>query len=95
MNILGIINFHAGNHDRSLDLFQRNIERGGPNSPGTQVYLAATLASLGRLDEAGTIYKLIATQKEVFDYEAWLNRSFKREEDINMVLDELHRIENQ
>lgn len=95
MNILGIINFHAGSHARALELFQRNIERGGPNSPGTQVYLAATLASLGRLDEAGTIYKLIATQKEVFDYEAWLNRSFRRKEDVNMVLDELHRIENQ
>ncbi|HID29113.1 MAG TPA: hypothetical protein EYP19_03815 [Desulfobacterales bacterium] len=93
MNILGIINFHAGNHVRAQELFQRNIERGGPNSPGTQVYLAATLASLGRLDEAGTIYKLIATQKEVFDYEAWLNRSFRREDDVKKVLHQLRKIE--
>ena len=92
MNILGIINFHAGNHARALELFQRNIERGGPNSPGTQVYLAAALASLGRLDEAGTIYKLVILQKDVFDYEAWLNRSFRKEEDVNKVLDALYLV---
>ena len=94
MNILGIINFHAGNHAGALELFQRNVERGGPNSPGTQVYLAAALASLGRLDEAGSIYKLIRVQKDVFDYEAWLNRSFRKEEDVNKVMNELRKIGN-
>lgn len=94
MNILGIINFHAGSHVVALELFQRNIERGGPNSPGTQVYLAATLASLGRLDEAGSIYKLIRVQKDVFDYEAWLNRSFRKGRDVDKVMNELRKIGN-
>ena len=94
LNILGMINFHAGKHARALELLQRNIERGGPNGPGTQVYLAASLASLGRLNEAKNIYKLINLQKGEFNYIKWLNRSFKREEDVNKVLDEFQKISN-
>jgi len=92
LNILGLINFHTGKHARALELFERNIKRGGPSNPGIQAYQAAALASLGRLDEARSLYQLIELQKEIFDYEEWLRRSFRNENEVKKVLNELQKI---
>lgn len=89
LNILGLVNFHAGKHDKALELFERNIKRGGPSNPGIQAYQAAALASLGRVDEARSIYTLIELQKNEFNYEQWLRRSFRKVEDANKVIDVL------
>ncbi|MBE9525876.1 MAG: hypothetical protein IME94_02790 [Proteobacteria bacterium] len=92
LNILAVINFHIGNYHKTLELFERNIKRGGPIHSGTQSHQVAALVKLGRMKEAGNIYNLMKLHREDFNYIKWLKRSFKMEEDANKVLIELQKI---
>jgi TolB-like protein len=52
LNVLGMICFVAGRYAESADVFQRNIDRGGPIGPPALVFRTAALAADGRADEA-------------------------------------------
>lgn len=92
LNILAVINFHIGNYNKTLELLERNIKRGGPIHAGTQSHQVAALVKLGRMQEAGSIYNIMTLYREEFNYIKWLKRSFKLEEDANKVLIELKKI---
>jgi adenylate cyclase len=51
-NVLGVILFHAGRLQEALEALQENDRLGGPDGPHMAYYRAATLARLGRIDEA-------------------------------------------
>jgi adenylate cyclase len=52
LNILGVVNYHAGNYEASLAAFRRSRDRGGPITPGHRAYAAAAMVALGRTQEA-------------------------------------------
>ena len=54
LNVLGFVCFVAGRYAESIDVFQRNIDRGGPIGPPALAFRTAALATEGRTEEART-----------------------------------------
>ena len=52
LNILGITCFVSGRYAEAIDVFQRNIDRGGPIGPPALAFRTAALAVEGRKDAA-------------------------------------------
>jgi len=94
-NILGIINFHAGKYQEALDAFQRNLDLGGPRSPGLLAYQAATYATLGRTEEARTMLDLVNMYNGNFDWQGWLHRAFREEHEVERVLRPLRELDKE
>jgi TolB-like protein/tetratricopeptide (TPR) repeat protein len=51
-NIAGATHFHAGRFVEALAFLTENLRLGGPDGPHSRTYRAATLARLGRIDDA-------------------------------------------
>jgi tetratricopeptide (TPR) repeat protein len=94
LNILGMNHFHAGNPDMAYKTFQRSLDRGGPDNPGMQKYRAATLVLLGRIDEAKSILRLADMYGTKYDFDTWLNKSFRNPQDVDKVLNALRSLNN-
>jgi len=87
LNILGVINFQAGNYETALRAFQRNQERGGPLGPGIHNFVAAAYFALG--DNAKAVDTLAVAdllKNENYDWEDWVRRSWKNQEDSDHIL---------
>lgn len=95
MNILGVILFHAGENGSALEMLQKNLDRGGPDSAGMQAYRAAILASLGHRDEAKIVLELAKMYSNGSNFEQWIRGSFKYQEDAEKVLSQLRSIETE
>ncbi|MFC1664612.1 hypothetical protein ACFL17_03175 [Pseudomonadota bacterium] len=93
LNILGVIYFHSGQYQKAIDAFSRNIERGGPDSPGIQAYRAATKYKLGQIADAKTTYQLFNLTDRITSFEKWLKRSFKQDKDIELVLSAMRMLD--
>jgi adenylate cyclase len=52
LNILGIVHFCAGRNEEAIDVFKRNIERGGPIGPPALAFRTAAYSAAGRMEEA-------------------------------------------
>jgi TolB-like protein/Tfp pilus assembly protein PilF len=94
LNILGMSHFHAGNLEAAQEMFQRSLDRGGPDNPGMQRYRAATLALLGRTDEAKAILRLTEMYGTKYDFATWLKQSFRNLQDADKVLNALRELED-
>ncbi len=93
LNILGVINFQAGNYETALRAFLRNQERGGPLGPGIHNFVAAAYFALG--DNAKAVDTLAVAdllKNENHDWEDWVRRSWKNQEDSDHVLKLLEQV---
>jgi len=93
-NILGLIYFHAGHHQKALDWFERSDALGGPRNPAMLAYRVATYALLGRDQEAQSILDLLNNHGGEFDWKEWLHRVYKNEQYAEQVLQPLRLLEN-
>jgi len=95
LNILGFIYYQTGQYQLALDAFLRSLERGGPNGPGIQAIRAATYLSLEQEKDAKTTQELLAMHNGGFSldrYEAWLQRAFKNEADVQRIMQPLREL---
>lgn len=87
LNILGVINFQADHYDTALRAFQRSRERGGPLGPGIQHFVAAAYFALGENVKAvDTLSVADLLENENFDWQDWVRRSWKNQEDSDRIL---------
>ena len=73
----------------------RNLERGGPASPGNMTARVAALVSLGRVDEARELARSVQGISSGFNFPAWENwvkRSFRYQQDQDKLFDPLRKI---
>lgn len=93
LNILGVVQFHAGGFEYAIDAFQRNIDRGGPINLITRVYMIATLAALERFGEARKTLSTVKEGPSVDLWKKWLERNFREKHDIEFALRYFHKAE--
>lgn len=96
LNILGVINFQAGNYESALRAFLRNQERGGPLGPGTHNFVAAAYIAVG--DSAKAVDALAVAdllKNENYDWEAWVRRSWKNQQDADHILRLVDQVRDQ
>ena len=93
LNILGVINLQAGHYETALQAFSRNRERGGPLGPGIQYFVAATYAGLGDNANAyATLSVADLLENENVDWEDWVRRSWKNQQDSDHILKLIEQI---
>jgi len=92
LNILGMANFHAGRYPQALDAFERNIARGGPFGAHIQIYLTATYAHLGKMDEARENRAALELYRDDFPWKDWIRRWMKEPEEAERVLGPLREL---
>ncbi len=52
LNVLGFVHFCAGRNEEAIDVFKRNVERGGPIGPPALAFHTAAYSAAGRMEEA-------------------------------------------
>jgi adenylate cyclase len=92
LNILGVINFQAGHYEAALQAFLRNQERGGPLGPGIHYFIAALGENIKATDTLAVADRM---KNENYDWEAWVRRSWKRQGDVEHILNLVEKIRNQ
>ena len=87
LNILGVINFQAGNYELALQAFKKNQERGGPLGPGIQNFVAAAQFALGESNNAvDTLRVADLLDNGKYDWENWVRQSWKNQQDSDHIL---------
>lgn len=94
LNILGFVNYYAGEYQHSLDAYLENKVRGGPFMAGHQAYIVAAYAALGRTDEARKLLDYLDELGENWAAGPLLHR-FRRPEDAEKLFDQIRELRNQ
>jgi adenylate cyclase len=93
LNILGVIKLQAGHYEAALRAFLRNQERGGPLGPGIHNFIAAAYAGLGdSANASATLNVADLLKNENSDWEDWVRRSWKNQEDADHILNLIENI---
>jgi TolB-like protein/Tfp pilus assembly protein PilF len=86
LNILGTIYLHAGRFEEALAALRRNLERGGPTTPGGEIRRAVTYYWLDRRDEAKAVLSGIENYPDRLRYTRdWTRRSFLEARDFELL----------
>ena len=94
LNIIGLINFLAGNYQEALSSLLRNQERGGPVGPGQLQFLSATYSKLGEFAMAESTLKMADSLKSrISRSENWLLKAFRDPAIPQRLVDEIDAIE--
>jgi len=93
LNILGVLNYFAGNYEDARDNFLKNKERGGPGGAGPVRFLAASYSKLGQTALAESVLRQSDQLSPGSDqWKEWLLRSFSDPAIPLRVLDEVEHI---
>jgi len=93
LNIIGLLNYLAGNYDEALKALLRNQERGGPIGPGQMQFLAATYSKLGDFAMAESTLIIAGNPKTgISRSEKWLMKAFRDPAIPQKLLDEIEGI---
>jgi len=87
-NISGVILFHAGRFEEALEVLSENVRLGGPDGPHMVYYRAASLARLGRTEEARRELEKASEYPYEFDMRNFLG-AFRDPQEANELLDSL------
>ena len=96
LNILGVINLQAGHYQTALRAFQNNLDRSGPLGPGIHYFLAAAYIAVGDDTKAAESLSVADLLKdENYDWEGWVRRSWKNQEDSERILKLIEQVRQQ
>jgi tetratricopeptide (TPR) repeat protein len=91
-NVLGIAYFATGDYARAVELFDENLELGGPSGPHMDMFRASAYAELGQEEMAKSIITGLAESHREFPFEKWLARWIKNSDDRERLMANLHRL---
>lgn len=87
-NVAGVVLFHAGRFEEARQVLSENVRLGGPDGPHMVCYRAATLARLGRTEEARRELEKAETFPYEFDIRNFL-RAFRDPQEADELLESL------
>lgn len=89
LNVLGIAHFTNKDYSDTIDLLNKNRQRGGPRGPHMDIFSAAALANLGRETEARHQVAELNLTYPNFPYEAWLEKWIGPGEHLDTTIEKL------
>ena len=91
-NVLGVAYFATGDYARAVELFDENLEFGGPAGPHMDMFRASAYAELGQEAMAKSILSGLIESYPGFPFEKWLARWIKNSDDQERLMGNLHRL---
>lgn len=91
-NLLGIARLALGEYAAAADLFEQNLNNGGPTGPHMDVFRASAYAQLGREDEARALIGDLMAEHPEFPVAAWLEKWHRSPADAAQSLETLQRL---
>ena len=85
-NLMGIAYYVSGDYSKALRTIEYNYEIGGPRGPHMDVFLVASHAQLGQMDEARRIAQMINESYPGFALSTWLARWIEDESEWQRTL---------
>lgn len=90
-SVLGFAHYFAGRHDQARVVLEQALEQ-NPARLLPQLYLAATLSQLGKLDEARWLADTIRAEHPEFKLQRWADaQPFADQTQLRKVVDDLRR----
>lgn len=89
LNVLGIAHFTNKDYSDTIDILNKNRQRGGPRGPHMDIFSAAALANLGRETEARHQVAELNLTYPNFPYEAWLEKWIGPGEHLDTTIEKL------
>jgi len=91
-NVLGLAYFATGKYARALELFDKNLQLGGPTGPHMDMFRASAYAELGQEEKAKSIISGLAESYPKFPFEKWLARWIKNSDDRERLMGNLYSL---
>jgi len=91
-NVLGLAYFATGEYAIAAELFDKNLELGGPSGPHMDMFRASAYAELGQEEMAKSIISGLVESYPEFPFEKWLARWVKNGDDRERLMANLHRL---
>jgi TolB-like protein/Tfp pilus assembly protein PilF len=91
-NVLGLAHFATGEYARAVELFDNNLQLGGPSGPHMDLFRASAYAELGQEEMAKSIISGLVESHPEFPFEKWLARWIKNSDDQKRLMGDLHRL---
>ena len=74
LNIMGMAYFNLEQYDRAIEVYERNLRRGGPDNANKELFRAASYAALGRETKAREVIAKINMNPSNVPPENWIFR---------------------
>ncbi len=91
-NVLGLAYFATGDYARAVELFDENLQNGGPTGPHMDLFRASAYAELGQEAIAKSVISELVESHPGFPFEKWLSRWIKNSDDLERLMGNLHRL---
>jgi tetratricopeptide (TPR) repeat protein len=91
-NVLGLAYFATGEYARAVELFDKNLQMGGPSGPHVDLFRASAYAELGQEEMAKSIISGLVESYPEFPFEKWLARWITNSDDLERLMGNLHRL---
>ena len=75
-----------------MEMFDRNVDRGGPTGPHMYVFRAAAYAELGKNNEAQAVIDKILKSHATFPFDEWLSQWVGPGDRLNKTMSDLYRL---
>ena len=91
-NVLGIAYYATGDYARAVELFDKNLQMGGPTGPHMDMFRASAYAELGQEAMAKSVIRGLVESHPDFPFEKWLVRWIKNRNETGRLMENLHRL---
>lgn len=85
-NILGTVQFHNGNYEKAVAALQKNINQGGPRPQSLDYYLAASLAAVGKEEDARKLLQSIKGRGDSGGWQHFVYHNFKDKSEFDHLM---------
>ena len=90
-NVLGIAYYATGEYARAIELFDKNLQMGGPTGPHMDMFRASAYAELGQEAMAKSVISGLVESHPDFPFAKWLARWIKNRNERERLMENLHR----
>ena len=92
LNISGMAYFNLEQYDRSIEVYERNLQRGGPDNSNKELFRAAAYAALGRETKAREVIAKVNMNPSNVSPEYWIRRWARSQKLAEKTLATLRRL---
>ena len=92
LNIMGMAYVNLEQYDRAIEVYERNMQRGGPDNSNKELFRAAAYAALGRETKAREVIAKVNMKPSNIPPENWIFRWIRSQKHAEKTIASLRRL---